>query len=210
MSISVFLGASGLGCEAISCSFAASRSVRASTMGPNTFLRRAALLRLETLARTLFAIVNKIACVFQQGNSYVKSALKRSAVVFWEGNCDEVVGSKLFFYRDRRASYVIRNKAPSGNGQPPPKQTNITAPATFLEADVLLQFQACVAVQRCICIHPLDIWRSCIALCLCDAHIWGSLRLPHDHSHDFAFLPPQWHPPASCRKFHTSWLSLRL
>lgn len=46
----------GFGWEASSCNFAESLAVRASAAGPKTFARRFALLRLEALARTLFAI----------------------------------------------------------------------------------------------------------------------------------------------------------
>lgn len=48
----------GFGWEASSCSFAESLSVRASTAGPKTVARSFALLRFETLALTLFAILS--------------------------------------------------------------------------------------------------------------------------------------------------------
>lgn len=58
MSISdSFCCSSCFGWDATSCSFAASRSVRASDSGANTFERRLALLRLMVFARVLFAIV---------------------------------------------------------------------------------------------------------------------------------------------------------
>lgn len=47
------------GCEASSCSFAESLFVLAASAGPKTVFRRFALLRFETLARTLFAILKR-------------------------------------------------------------------------------------------------------------------------------------------------------
>lgn len=95
-SISFF---SGRGWSASSCSLAESRSVRASTTGPKKVLRRLARLRLETLARTLLAMM--LVYEVREGRGVKKS--KRGGVKSnrrFQGP-QWFFLSQFFFYRDR-------------------------------------------------------------------------------------------------------------
>lgn len=159
--LSDFPEAWGLGCDAISCNLAASLSVRASTTGPNTFLRRLARLRLETLARTLFAM-SKMKSLGSLDRRREEKRKEKNGVRVREGSL--IVESPEFFFLPFLSFIAIgrlMSSAESPDHSPPQFSTSLRSVNLFLS----LELPRCPVAKdpgggtlRCIWTDPSLAW----------------------------------------------------